>query len=210
MKTARIVIVDDQQIVRVGVETLVKELSDTFVVGTAANKKELADILKKETVDVVFMDIHLGTENGIALTREIVSVYPRIKVIALTIEESISLFNEMMNAGASGFLLKSAGSEDLKKAIEAVMNGGSYFSKEFAGLVNVADSVRSGKKIVISEREKNVLELISKGFSNNEIAGKLKISIYTADQHRRNLLLKTEAKNSAELVSIAFKEGLLE
>jgi DNA-binding NarL/FixJ family response regulator len=210
MGIVRILIVDDQQIIRAGVESLLNRLPNAKVIGQASNRAQLFNILKSQEVDLVFMDINLGEENGITLTKEVLSKYPNIKVIALTISESIAMFNDMIAAGASGFLLKNVKEEELEKAIDAVMNGDNYFSKEYLALVKPKVAAKNKSKITLSEREKGVLELICKGYSNNEIAEELFISVYTADQHRRNLLLKTDAKNTAQLVMIAFKEGLID
>jgi DNA-binding NarL/FixJ family response regulator len=209
MQIAKILIVDDQQIIRAGVESILNGLPNAKVVGQAANRVQVFNFLKFNDVDVVFMDIHLGEESGIALTRELLSKYPDIKVIALTISEGIGLFNDMIAAGASGFLLKNIKDGDLENAINAVMEGENYFSKEYLALVKPKNTAKTKSKIVLSEREKEVLNLICKGQSNNEIADELNISVYTVDQHRRNLLLKTDAKNTAQLVMTAFKEGLV-
>ena len=209
MQIAKILIVDDQQIIRAGVESILNGLPNAKVVGQAANRVQVFNFLKSYDVDVVFMDIHLGEESGIALTRELLSKYPDIKVIALTISEGIGLFNEMIAAGASGFLLKNIKDGDLENAINAVMEGENYFSKEYLALVKPKNTAKTKSKITLSDREKEVLDLICKGQSNNEIADELNISVYTVDQHRRNLLLKTDAKNTAQLVMTAFKEGLV-
>jgi len=209
MQIAKILIVDDQQIIRAGVESILNGLPNAKVVGQAANRVQVFNFLKSYDVDVVFMDIHLGEESGIALTRELLSKYPDIKVIALTISEGIGLFNDMIAAGASGFLLKNIKDGDLENAINAVMEGENYFSKEYLALVKPKNTAKTKSKIVLSDREKEVLNLICKGQSNNEIADELNISVYTVDQHRRNLLLKTDAKNTAQLVMTAFKEGLV-
>jgi len=209
MQIAKILIVDDQQIIRAGVESILNKLPNAKVVGQAANRIQTFNFLKSNDVDLVFMDIHLGEESGIALTREILSKYPDVKVVALTISQSIGLFNDMIAAGASGFLLKNIKEDDLEKAINAVMEGDNYFSKEYLALVKPKAIAKSKSKITLSERESEVLGLICKGYSNNEIADELNISVYTADQHRRNLLLKADAKNTAQLVMIGFKEGLV-
>lgn len=209
MHVARILIVDDQEIIRAGVESLLNGLPNAKVVGQAQNRVQAFNLLKSNEIDLIFMDIHLGEESGIALTREILAKYPHVKVIALTISERIALFNDMIAAGASGFLLKNIKEADLEAAINAVMEGDNYFSKEYLALVKPKSTPKSKSKIVLSDREREVLDLICKGNSNNEIADELNISVYTADQHRRNLLLKTDAKNTAQLVMIAFKEGLV-
>ncbi|HEY4786328.1 MAG TPA: response regulator transcription factor, partial [Bacteroidales bacterium] len=200
---------DDQQIIRAGVESILNGLPNAKVVGQAANRNQAFNFLKSNEVDLVFMDIHLGEESGITLTKELLFKYPEIKVIALTISESIALFNDMIAAGASGFLLKNVKEAELESAITAVMEGDNYFSKEYLALVKPKDFVKTKSKIQLSDREKEVLGLICSGNSNNEIADELNISVYTADQHRRNLLLKIGAKNTAQLVMIAFKEGFV-
>lgn len=209
MHIAKILIVDDQQIIRSGLEVMLNNLPNAKVVGQAENRAQTIQFLKNNQVDLIFMDIHLGEENGITLTKEILSKYPGIRVIALTISESIGLFNDMIAAGASGFLLKNIKESELENAINSVMNDDNYFSKEYLALVKPKEKKKKQTNILLSDREKNVLDLICKGYSNNEIAEELHISVYTADQHRRNILLKSEAKNTAQLVMIAFKEGLV-
>lgn len=148
--------------------------------------------------------------DGIEATRKIVEKYPGTKIIALTMFEEISYFNQMIEAGADGFLLKKTNKDELETAILTVMEGDNYFSEEFINKVN--RSQRPGKKLVdveLTDREQEVLELICKGMSNAEISKYLGVSARTVDGHRAHLLEKTGAKNSPHLVMFAIKNGLI-
>lgn len=207
-----IIIVDDHKIFRIGLEALIGSFENVNVIGDVENGAALFQLLKKTEPDIIFMDIHLGDENGIELTRKVIARYPDIIVVALTSSDEINNFNDMMEAGASGFMLKNAAESELKKAIEEVVKGNTYFSKEFLILARQFSSRQRKKKssIQLSEREKEVLSFICQGFSNQEIAGHVDLSVHTVDSHRRNLLTKTGARNTASLVMIAFRDELLE
>lgn len=207
-----IIIVDDHKIFRVGLEALISTFENVDVIGDVENGAELFQLLRKTEPDIIFMDIHLGEENGIDLTRKVLAKYPDIIVVALTSSDEVNNFNEMMEAGASGFILKNAAEQELKKAIEEVVKGNTYFSREFLFLARQFTSKQRKKKssIQLSEREKEVLSLICQGFSNQEIANQVDLSVHTVDSHRRNLLTKTGARNTASLVMIAFRDELIE
>lgn len=206
-----IIIVDDHKIFRIGLEALLDSFENVKVIGDVESGTELFQMLRTKEPDIIFMDIHLGAENGIDLTKKIIARYPDILVVALTSSDEVNNFNDMLEAGAAGFLLKNAVESELKKAIEEVVKGNNYFSKEFLFLARQFSSKPKRKSnIQLSEREKEVLALICQGLSNQEIASSVDLSIHTVDTHRRNLLSKTGAKNTASLVMKAFRDGLLE
>ncbi len=137
MDIVRVIIVDDHVIFRKGLHTILNEIDQVKVVGEASNGNELLDLLKKQEADIIFMDIKMPVLGGVEATRKVLSKYPQIKVIALTMFEEISYFNEMIDAGASGFLLKKTTGEELAKAIDRVLLDESYFSEEFMNSVNL-------------------------------------------------------------------------
>ncbi len=210
MEIAKVIIVDDHVIFRKGLFTILNETDFIKVVGEASNGNELLDMLKKQDVDVILMDIKMPVMDGIEATKKVTAKYPEIKVIALTMFEEISYFNKMIEAGASGFLLKKTTSEELEKAINLVLLDESYFSEEFMSSLNMHLKPRQkDPSISLTDREQEVLELICKGFSNVEIAHFLGVSSRTVDGFRARLLDKTGAKNAPNLVMYAIKNGLV-
>lgn len=210
MEIIKVFIVDDHVIFRKGLSAILNQVDQVKVVGEASNGKEFLEKMNRGFADVVFMDIKMPEMDGIEATQELVRQFPETKVIALTMFEEISYFNKMIEAGASGFLLKKTTSDELEKAMAAVLNDDSYFSEEFMSSVNKYMKPRKSDGLVkLSEREMEVLELISKGLSNVEIAKMLGLSQRTVDGHRARLLEKTGAKNAANLVMYALKNGLV-
>lgn len=210
MDIIKVIIVDDHIIFRKGLLTILNEIDNVKVVGEASNGKELLDLLKKQSTDIIFMDIKMPVMGGIEATKKALSKYPEIKIIALTMFEEISYFNEMIEAGASGFLLKKTSTDELEKAIELVLMDESYFSEEFISSVSKYFKPKhKDTSINLTEREVEVLELICKGFSNADISKFLGLSPRTIDGHRAKLLEKTGAKNAPNLVMLALKTGLI-
>ncbi len=210
MQIIRLAIADDHEIFRKGLRIILNELDQVKVMGEAQNGNELLEILKNQEIDLVLMDIRMPVMDGITATRKIVEKYPKTRVIALTMFEEIGYFNQMIEAGADGFLLKKTNQDELETAIMTVMSGESYFSEEFINKVNRTQRpARRMFDVELTDREQEVLELICKGMSNAEIAKFLGVSVRTVDGHRSNLLEKTGAKNSPHLVMFAIKNGLI-
>jgi len=210
MDIAKLIIVDDHVIFRKGLFTILNEIDFVKVVGEASNGNEVLELLKKQQADIILMDIKMPVMDGIEATKKVTSKYPDIKVIALTMFEEISYFNKMIEAGASGFLLKKTTSEELEKAINLVLMDESYFSEEFMSSVNMhLKPKQKNPSVILTDREKEVLDLICKGYSNVEIANFLGVSSRTVDGFRAKLLEKTGAKNAPNLVMYAIKHGLV-
>jgi DNA-binding NarL/FixJ family response regulator len=162
------------------------------------------------------MDINMPIMGGMECTQIITKRWPKIKVLGLSMMSDNQHIKKMMNAGASGYVLKNCTEKELKKALNTVMSGDTYYSPEVTEVV-MANLMRNSRKsshmvvdMPLTEREKEVLELIIKEFSNQDIAKKLFISARTGDAHKRNLLEKTGAKNIAGLVIYAINNQLFE
>jgi DNA-binding NarL/FixJ family response regulator len=161
------------------------------------------------------MDINMPVMNGIECAREITRLFPEIKVLALTMLNELEHIKNMLSAGAKGYLLKNSGKEELVMAIKKVMSGQNYFSDEVKDLI-MLEMVKKktmpgkiiGEKVPLTSRELDILELILQELTNQEIAEKLFISVRTVDAHRRNLLEKTGARNTAGLVKFALENHL--
>ncbi len=214
MANIKVLLVDDHQIVRDGIKLMLEPQAGIDVVGEAEKGTEVLALLKDQHVDVVVMDINMPEKDGIIATKELKEEYPDVKVLALTMSNDDSHVRQMVQAGASGYIMKSAGRQELTKAIHDVMEGKHYFSDQATESIMMDLVKNKGKSTVqdevhITEREKEVLSLIVKEYTNQEIAEKLFISPRTVDAHRRNLLQKTGARNTAGLVTYAFQHGLV-
>lgn len=218
MMPIRLFIVDDHKIIRVGLRGMLEREKDIQIVGEADKAEELLTLLEKDPADVILMDIDLGEINGIQATATVKSKFPSVHVLGLTMHEEPDFIVKMLEAGASGYLLKNAGRDELLSAIRAVAKGDSYFSQRVSStLLQLVTSKKaqaqpargSHPQTPLSERELEVLRLIAQEHSNGEIADKLFISIRTVDTHRRNLLEKLGLRNTAGLVKYAIEKGIV-
>ncbi len=219
MKAIKVILVDDHKLIRDGIKAHIEEDNRFEVVGEAGNGADALLIIKNVTADVVLMDINMEVMDGIECTAKITELYPSIKVLALSMLAENQHIKEMLKAGAQGYLLKNSTEQEIKQAIISVYNGMPYYSSEVLHTVmnSLASPISNKKKkskfeptIPLTDREKEVLVLIIKEFSNQEIADKLFISKRTVDAHKRNLLEKTGAKNVAGLVIFALNNNIID
>lgn len=215
MKLIKILLVDDHTLIRDAIRAHLSG-ENYQIVAEASNGKEAIEMIEKAQPDIVFMDINMPGQDGISTTREIKKKYPELEVIALSMLQESQYIRQMFEAGAKGYLLKNCSEEDLKQAIDHVLEGKVYYSPEVSdsliqGFVQPRQSGAGGSvRVKLTNREKEVLSLIAQEYSNREIAEKLFISIRTVDAHRRNLLEKTGSKNAAGLTLFALKMGLID
>ncbi|TAL60154.1 MAG: response regulator transcription factor [Bacteroidetes bacterium] len=209
-----IVIADDHKMFLDGLSSLLNGFVHIKIMGDAANGDEVLKLLDKHTVDIVITDISMPGMDGMKLTKEIRKNYPHIKILALSMHNQGSITSTMLKNGISGYVLKDAGKEELLNAIKALSAGGTYFSEEVKSAL--MESMISGKKttsgnslIELSERETEVLKLIAEEYTQQQIADKLFISPHTVIFHRRKLLFKFDAKNTAGLIKAAMENGFL-
>lgn len=215
MEKINILVVDDHKIVRDGILSLLQDEADISIVAQAENGKDALEKIPGLLPHLVLMDINMPVMNGIECAREITRLFPEIKVLALTMLNELEHIKNMLSAGAKGYLLKNSGKEELVMAIKKVMSGQNYFSDEVKDLI-MLEMVKKktmpgkiiGEKVPLTSRELDILELILQELTNQEIAEKLFISVRTVDAHRRNLLEKTGARNTAGLVKFALENHL--
>ena len=213
---SKILIVDDHKVVRDGVALYLENDPDYEVVNQVSSGMEALNILEKEKVDLVIIDINMDGIDGIETTRRIMKISKDIRVLALTMHNDYQHIKAMMDAGASGYILKSCDENEMKEAIAAILGDEIYYSKEVGQTVmnNLAKkkpkSGGDGLPTPLTPREKEIYRLILEEDSNQEIAEKLFISVRTVEVHKRNLLEKTGAKNSTGLVLYAIKNNLFE
>jgi len=212
MKEYRLALVDDHKMFRSGLRFLLNDIPEIKVVGEASNGLEFLEMAANEIIDIVLMDINMPEMNGLEATREALKLYPKLKIIVLSMHGEEEYYDQMVDAGVQGFLLKNSGVEDLTAALQAIINGGTYFSQEL--LVSILDKKKQkqfqSEVVNLTQRELEVLKLICEGFCNTDIAEKLFISHRTVDRHRSNLLSKTGCPNSTSLVMYAVKNKIIE
>ena len=202
----KVFIVDDHYMVIEGIRSLLQNEKNIEWVGHASNAASCLAFLQQQLPEVILMDINLPDKSGIDLCKEVREKYPAVFVIGLSTFNQQSLIKKMMDNGASGYVLKNATQEELMEAIGTVAAGKTFLSDE------AAQSLRKnneGEIPVLTRREKEVLELIADGLTNNEIAAKLFISVTTVDTHRKNLLAKFDSRNIASLIKAAMQMQMI-
>lgn len=213
--TIRILIADDHTIVREGFRSLLEAEEGMDVVGEAADGRSAVRLARDLQPDVVIMDVRMPELNGIEATRQVVAENPNVKVIGLSMHLEKQFISEMLKAGASGYLLKDCPSEELVMAIKAVKQGKMFLSPAVAGkvvenFVVRRDGQESTAFTSLTEREREVLQLIAEGNSVKEIAGLLHLSVNTIHTHRKNIMEKLDLQSTAALTKYAIREGLTE
>jgi DNA-binding NarL/FixJ family response regulator len=193
-------IVDDHYMVIEGIRSLLQKEKTIELVGHAMNAASCLSFLQMHQPDVLLMDINLPDKSGIDLCKEVKDKYPSIFIVGLSTFNQQSFIQKMIANGASGYVLKNATKEELMEGIRTVMKGKLYLSDEASQSLQKKNN---GNIPVLTRREKEVLGLIAEGMTNNEIAKKLFVSSTTVDTHRKNLLAKFDAKNTALLIRSA-------
>lgn len=207
MEKHKIIIVDDHQLFRNGLKFILNEIKNIQVVGEASNGQEFLDLLEYGIPDLVLMDINMPVMNGVTATKIALEKYPHLNILVLSMYGETEYYNTMIDIGVKGFILKDVDNKELEDSINKVISGGTYFSQEL--LLNLIKNKSFDENITLTKREKEVLELICKGYSNQQISDQLFISQRTVERHRSNLLLKTDSKNSISLVLYAIRHKLI-
>ena len=207
MEKISVLIVDDHPMVLEGMKALLSNFNYITVADTACNAFEAMDKLKAKLVDIAIVDINLPEVNGIELTAKIKKEFPTVHVLAMSTFSERSYISQMIQNGASGYLVKSASKEEIEAAILSVKEGKLYLSIDNHTIDLNAEIISDVP--IVSRREKEVLQLIVDGLTNPQIAEKLFISLHTVDSHRKNLLTKFNVNNTASLIRIAVKCNLV-
>ena len=211
--SVRIVIADDHKLMREGLSSLLAQQTGMQVVGQATNGREAVQLTEREIPDVVVMDVSMPDLNGIDATRQIISRSPKTKVIALSMHSDRQFVAEMFRAGARGYLLKDSAFEELTSAIVRVTEDATYIAPKISGFKFDEEKAREENveflmKPRLSEREREVLQMMAEGKGTKEIAADLHLSAKTVETHRQHLMDKLEIYSVAELTKFAIREGL--
>jgi DNA-binding NarL/FixJ family response regulator len=203
----KIFIIDDHQMIIEGIYSLLQGEREIEWMGSVKLPSELMAVLKTKQPDVLLMDINLPQKNGLDLCIEVKEKYPAINIIGLSTSDQVSVIRKMKENGASGFLLKDASKQEIIMALREVSNGREYVS------VSVAEALKkrmpNDQLPGLTKREKQILEFIAEGLTNQDIAAKLFLNSTTIDSHRKNMLTKFNVKNTAALIKIAVSNHLI-
>lgn len=210
----KIIIVDDHEMFRSGIKSLIELENLGSVIAEASNGEEFLKLIEKNIPDLVLMDIDMPLMDGIEASEKALQMHPGINILVLSMYDDYAHYSALLGAGVKGFISKSSGKSGLEKGINAVSSGDCYFSPDL--LKNVIVEINKSKErktddnvIRFSQREEEILKLICNGYDTNEIADKLFLSNKTIDNHRSKLLQKVGVKNSIGLVIYAIKNKIV-
>jgi DNA-binding NarL/FixJ family response regulator len=206
----RILLADDHAIVRDGLKSVL--VNEGFeIAAEAADGREAVDLTRKLRPDAVVLDVSMPSLNGIDAAREIQTACPQVKTILLTMHKQSQFILEALRAGVKGYVLKAQASGDLIHAIRTALQGDTYLSPGISdSVVQAALGHEKAARDPLTQREREVLQLIAEGKTNKEISGMLAMSVKTVESHRRNLMLKLDIHETASLVRHAIRIGLIQ
>jgi DNA-binding NarL/FixJ family response regulator len=215
-RAARIVIADDHEMVRRGLVATLADVGHWTVVAQADNGREAAELVATHGPDVAILDISMPELNGLDATRRILAARPETRVLILTAHESEQLVREVLSAGARGYVLKSDAGRIMVRAVEALLEGQTFFTSKVARLV-LEGYLRGGGGAeaadpapTLSGREREIVQLLAEGASNKEVARALGISVKTAETHRSNIMRKMQFASLSDLVKYAVRNKIIE
>ena len=207
MDKIKVLVVDDHPMVLEGMRSMLAQISFVEISGTVSNAFDAIEMIKINLPDIVITDINMPEVSGIDLTVKIRKEFPAVRIVAMSTFKERSYISQMIQSGASGYLVKSASKEEIEEAILSVNEGKLYMSLDIS--LTSSDKQELNNMPVLSSREKEVLQLIADGMTNPQIAAKLFLSLHTVDSHRKNLLTKFTVNNTASLIKLAAKYNLV-
>lgn len=209
----RILLVDDHDLFRAGVGSILRSQDGMVVVGEYSDGEQAIEAVRREAPDLVLMDVHMPGIGGIEATRKILRIAPQTKIIAVTVLSDDPFPNQLLDAGARGYISKGSGSQEMMEAIETVMRGNYYISSDVAQKLTLTNFRRRGEASpldTLSAREMQIMLMITRGQSNQEISDALFLSPKTISTYRHRLFEKLDVSNDVELTHLAIRHGLLE
>src|SRR5215468_10810212 len=215
MKKIRILIADDHGVVRRGLRLQLEQHSDFEVVGEASDGREALTMADKLAPDIIIMDIAMPNLNGIQATAQLVKKNPQVGIIVLSMHSDETYLTRTLAAGAKGYLLKESAEFDLERAVRAVSQGKPFFSPAIANTL-LEDYMRQLQQRglqdsydLLTEREKEILQLLAEGKSNKDVAGILNLSTNTVETHRTRIMQKLDLHSTADIVLYAVRKGII-
>src|SRR5574343_48492 len=214
LSKTRLLIVDDHQMLLDGIRALLQDENQFEIIAEAHNGTQALSILKEKEIDIVLTDINMPEMDGIALAQQIHTEFPDTKIIALSMFSERQTIRDMVDAGVSGYILKNTGKEEMVSALTKIAAGGLYFGDEVTNemmrMMNEPEKADDKQhQVNLTLREREILKLISKEYSNSQIANELFISERTVETHRKNIFRKTNTKSIVGLIKYAFEHQLI-
>ena len=209
-----ILLIEDHTMVRQGLRRLLETNPDVQIVGEVGNGRAALEAAERLHPAVAIIDISLPGLNGIEVTRQLARAVPETKVLILSMHADEAYVRQSLQAGAAGYLLKDADEQDLQRAVMALSVGGSYFSPSVSRLV-LDGYLNQGRQAVdelgvLSDREREVLQLVAEGKSNKQVAHALDVAVSTVESHRKHIMEKLDLHNTAEMVRFAVRKGIVQ
>ena len=218
MPPFRILLADDHEVVRAGLRALLEEQSGWEVVGEAVDGRDAVDKASKLKPDVVVIDIAMPSLNGLEAVRQIIKAVPNVKVLVLTMYDSDPLIQQVLQAGARGYLLKSDAGRDLVSAIEALRRNKTFFTPKVSQMVlegyldknpKEKETEAENESLRLTSRQREIVQLLAEGKSSKEVAAVLGLSVKTAETHRANIMRKLDCHSVTELVRYAIRNHII-
>ena len=212
MGKLNVAVAEDHELFRTGLVSTLKEVDCVRIIGDVENGEELLKLISKKTVDIVFTDIKMPVMDGFEITKILKDKFPNIKIIVMTLYDEEDYFKKMIELGVHGYILKNTGKADLTRALHLISEGKQYIAEEFLPFLTkqFVSGLNCNYNEHLTKRELEILQYISLGLTNCKIAEKLFISKKTVVNHRTNIMSKTGTKNSASLISYAYKHKLID
>lgn len=204
----RIFLTDDHAMLLGGLIKILSVESDFEIVGTAGTVKDTLDAFTQKNVDLLITDYNLPDDDGLALVRRVKSKYPHVKIIVLSMHDEAHLIKEILKEGIDGYILKKDSHEELVNAVRAIKNGKVYLSSDVNSMLMQGLHSNEDQKL-LTDREREILKLIAKEFTNKEMAEELFISERTVETHRKNIFRKTGTNNLVGLIKFAYANNLI-
>ena len=208
MKKIKIIVVDDHEMFRSGMESLLRKNIDFEVYQGVGTRSELDNVLSKEQIHIVLLDISLSGESGLDLLEELAHKYPEVKFIMLTMHEEIQYVKESLRKGAMGYLLKESGEKELFESIYDVYQGKKYFKNKISDLL-INDMSAPSTDRILTDRELTIVRMVADGKITKEIADELCISVRTVETHRSKIMKKLDVSNASEMIRLASAKKLI-
>jgi DNA-binding NarL/FixJ family response regulator len=215
MEKLRILLAEDHETVREGIKMLVNAQTDMEVVGEAGNGEIAVQKAQELHPDIVLMDVSMPKLNGLIATKRIKLDCPQVKILALTRHTDDGYIQQLIRAGANGYILKQSAPTELIRAIRTVSAGNSYLDttlteKVMGGYVRQSTALKNASKVEITDRESEVIRLIAWGYSNKEIGARMEISVKTVEAHKANAMKKLGISSRIDIVRYAILQGWLQ
>jgi DNA-binding NarL/FixJ family response regulator len=215
-KPIQVLVIDDHQLIIDGLKSILEGESDVIFAGGANNMDEAMAFIENFPVDVVLTDINLPGESGVEIARMVKDINPEIQILALTMHEDIEMITRMVDAGASGYILKRTNMNEMLDAIRVVARKEKYLGREVQAIMmdnlggrTLQPEAGQPEEVSLTVREREILSLVAQELTNEEIANKLFISERTVETHRRNIFTKTKTKSVIGLIKYAIRKGLV-